>query len=521
MAASWSELMLSKLVGRCNNFFQPGSSRAMCKPFLVDGQQVGWVWPDVEKYIQTFPDVFMVEDKQVSLCPSLQTYEERTARVQEVMVRLREEGDFIALKGWRDEMYEVFHQRSSPPVFRMERTATALLGVKQYGVHVNGYVEHPQKGRLMWIGRRAKNKSTYPGKLDQVTAGGFTAGLTAQEVLVKECAEEANIPQDIALTAQPAGSISTAEVQHSLLGLSVQHSTACCGCQVSTAKVQYSLLGLSVQHSTACCGCQVSTAEVQHSLLGLSVQYSTACWGYQVSIAGYSIACWVYQVSTAGYSTAEVQHSRGTAQQTYSTACWVYQFSIAQPAVAVRSVQQRYSTACWVYQFSIAQPAVAVRSVQQRYSTACWVYQFSIAQPVGAIRSVQQRYSTACCGCQVSTAEVQHSLLGVSGQYSRGTAQPAEAISYFYEDERGLFPEIQFVFDLKLPLDFQPVNTDGEVSEFYLWDMDKVKEQIAQPDFKPNCAMVVLDFLIRHGHIHPDKEPRYLQFLDNLHKTLF
>ncbi|XP_078595539.1 uncharacterized protein LOC144872827 [Branchiostoma floridae x Branchiostoma japonicum] len=300
MAASWSELMLSKLVGRCNNFFQPGSSRAMCKPFLVDGQQVGWVWPGVEKHIQRFADVFMVEEKQVSLCPSLQTYEERTKRVQEVMLRLRQEGDFIALKGWRDEMYEVFHQQSSPPVFRMERTATALLGVKQYGVHVNGYVEHPQKGPLMWIGRRAKNKSTYPNKLDQVTAGGFTAGLTAQEVLVKECAEEANIPQDIALTAQPAG-----------------------------------------------------------------------------------------------------------------------------------------------------------------------------------------------------------------------------AISYFYEDERGLFPEIQFVFDLKLPLDFQPVNTDGEVSEFYLWDMDKVKEQIAQPDFKPNCAMVVLDFLIRHGHIHPDQEPRYLQFLENLHKTLF
>ena len=46
--------------------------------------------------------------------------------------------------------------------------------------------------------------------------------------------------------------------------------------------------------------------------------------------------------------------------------------------------------------------------------------------------------------------------------------------SYFFEDERGLFPEVQFVCDLKFPHEFQPVNADGEVGEFYCWSMDKV-----------------------------------------------
>lgn len=46
--------------------------------------------------------------------------------------------------------------------------------------------------------------------------------------------------------------------------------------------------------------------------------------------------------------------------------------------------------------------------------------------------------------------------------------------SYFFEDERGLFPEVQFVFDLQLPQNFQPVNSDGEVGEFYCWSIDKV-----------------------------------------------
>ena len=31
-----------------------------------------------------------------------------------------------------------------------------------------------------------------------------------------------------------------------------------------------------------------------------------------------------------------------------------------------------------------------------------------------------------------------------------------------------------------------------------------MKEKIATDDFKPNCALVVLDFMIRHGLVTPD-----------------
>ena len=46
--------------------------------------------------------------------------------------------------------------------------------------------------------------------------------------------------------------------------------------------------------------------------------------------------------------------------------------------------------------------------------------------------------------------------------------------SYTYEEEQGVFPESQFVFDLELPADFQPRVGDGEVQEFYFLPMDKV-----------------------------------------------
>lgn len=46
--------------------------------------------------------------------------------------------------------------------------------------------------------------------------------------------------------------------------------------------------------------------------------------------------------------------------------------------------------------------------------------------------------------------------------------------SYFYEDERGLFPETQYLYDLELPETFEPVNADGEVESFELIPIDKV-----------------------------------------------
>ncbi|XP_029975702.1 thiamine pyrophosphokinase 2 [Salarias fasciatus] len=99
-------------------------------------------------------------------------------------------------------------------------------------------------------------------------------------------------------------------------------------------------------------------------------------------------------------------------------------------------------------------------------------------------------------------------------------ARAVSTVSYTYDDEEGVFPESQFVFDLELPGDFRPTVGDGEVQEFYLLPIDQVKELLATDDFKPNSAMVVLDFLIRHSFIDPDTEPCYQQFVAGLHQTL-
>ncbi len=122
--------------------------------------------------------------------------ETRTRAVAHVMRKLRERR---VVNGWRNELYPVAETFYSEPVFLMERAAVSLLGVLEYGVHINGIVHEPtdQEPR-MWIARRSKTKSKFPGMLDHLVAGGQPAGLSLMENVIKECAEEAGVPSDLA-----------------------------------------------------------------------------------------------------------------------------------------------------------------------------------------------------------------------------------------------------------------------------------------------------------------------------------
>ena len=42
------------------------------------------------------------------------------------------------------------------------------------------------------------------------------------------------------------------------------------------------------------------------------------------------------------------------------------------------------------------------------------------------------------------------------------------------------------------------------VIQCFYFTLQQVKEKIATDEFKPNCALVVLDFMIRHGLVTPD-----------------
>ncbi len=117
-------------------------------------------------------------------------------------------------------------------------------------------------------------------------------------------------------------------------------------------------------------------------------------------------------------------------------------------------------------------------------------------QPVGltlAENLVKEAYEEAAVGPELASRAV-----------------PAGVVTYIMETPAGLKVDCLFVYDLALESDFVPRNTDGEVESFERMPWQRVAGIVRDTDdFKFNCNLVVIDFLIRHGLIPPD-HPDYL-----------
>jgi isopentenyldiphosphate isomerase len=175
------------------------------RPFLLEGdtQALGWVAHDFAARLKEFPKAFTVTDSAVLLPARYDDFESRTAVLEEALRALYTNGE---IPKWRGEDYGIGRRWGAPPLFRMERGAVPLFGVMAYGVHVNGYVMGSD-GPSLWVGKRAAHKAVAPAKLDHLVAGGQPYGLSLMENVVKEAAEEASVPPDLARRAKPVGAL--------------------------------------------------------------------------------------------------------------------------------------------------------------------------------------------------------------------------------------------------------------------------------------------------------------------------
>ncbi|KAF8400752.1 hypothetical protein HHK36_014052 [Tetracentron sinense] len=122
-----------------------------------------------------------------------------------------------------------------------------------------------------------------------------------------------------------------------------------------------------------------------------------------------------------------------------------------------------------------------------------------------------------------------NSLMGWKCLFHR--AIPVGAVSYMEMEGYRYKRDVLFCYDLKLPDGFIPQNqefdlctfywpnshaTDGEVESFKLIPVMHVANIIRRTQFfKPNCSLVIIDFLFRHGYISPENFG-YLRLLQSL-----
>lgn len=83
-------------------------------------------------------------------------------------------------------------------------------------------------------------------------------------------------------------------------------------------------------------------------------------------------------------------------------------------------------------------------------------------------------------------------------------ARPAGQVRSLRTVPDGLHSEIVFVYDLLLPSTFVPVNSDGEVCEFYLASVRNVLTWLEHEDFSVEADLVTRDFLRRHDSVTAD-----------------
>lgn len=99
-------------------------------------------------------------------------------------------------------------------------------------------------------------------------------------------------------------------------------------------------------------------------------------------------------------------------------------------------------------------------------------------------------------------------------------AVPVGLVSYNRVAERGYRPDVLYCYDLELSPGFVPQNTDGEVESFELLPLKEVARLVRETDeFKLNCNLVIIDFLLRHGYIEPQDE-EYLELAIGLRRPL-
>lgn len=174
---------LLRHIRTCHNARLPGRRL----PFRLDGQQVGWVLPDLAR--RAAEHGAGLDESGLAL---------EAASLPALARALADAGAFP----WRGEVFDVRAEEDGLVLAQVDRGALPKFGIMSVGVHVNGLV-----GDQVWVGFRAANKLLDPGKLDHLVAGGIPAGYGVADTLEKEAEEEASIPAEMIRTARPVATL--------------------------------------------------------------------------------------------------------------------------------------------------------------------------------------------------------------------------------------------------------------------------------------------------------------------------
>ena len=178
-----------------------------------EGLDLGWVSAErAQDMVALLPGCTLAQRRlrwQPLADPALQ----RSQTLQAFLVQQAAQG---RLTGWRGEFFAWWPDTPAyppaldvPPFLCVERSGFRHLGMMSHAVHIHGFLPEGD----LWCGRRSDHKATDPGLLDNLAAGGLTAGESPLTTAVRELAEEASLHLTEPTRLRGAGVIRTQRLE--------------------------------------------------------------------------------------------------------------------------------------------------------------------------------------------------------------------------------------------------------------------------------------------------------------------
>jgi len=155
--------------------------------FCLGELEIGWLAPQRVGAVRAVLEDCRVQGRRLIWNAQALSPARRSQRIQGAALRLRDLG---LIPGWRGEAFACEAPGGAEtPLFELERAAFRCFGLQSRAVHIHGFTPDGQ----LWCGRRAADKATDPGLLDNLAAGGLSAGEKPLACALRELQEEAGL----------------------------------------------------------------------------------------------------------------------------------------------------------------------------------------------------------------------------------------------------------------------------------------------------------------------------------------
>ena len=139
----------------------------------------------------------------------------------------------------------------------------------------------------------------------------------------------------------------------------------------------------------------------------------------------------------------------------------------------------------------------------------CWIGQRSTKKRIAPLKFDQIAAGGLTYGESVDESAEREAMEEASIPHHLAVTMRYQGLLHNMEEvDRTIRQETLFCYDLKLPQDFIPKVNDEEMLQFKCLPLDSIATLIEEHQFKDNSALVMLQFMLRHGSI-PKTHPHY------------